>query len=250
MNSPRPSRWSAAAIRSVRGVLPDDGVVVGTAVRRFQTTVVSRWLVMRAPGASQQVVPRRLAPSSIARRIGRGHPAATARGDLVALGITNQRETTVVWNRRTGRPYYNAIVWQTHRTTGIAARTPARRSRRRHPQEVRAAAGNLLLRRQAPVDPRQRRRARAAAERGRDTSAIWTAGAVEPHRAPSTAGYTSPMSPMQPHHADDLETMNWTRSARFSVVRGDAARDQAIVRSATVRVGRDPAVIAGRAADR
>ena len=36
--------------------------------------------------------------------------------DLVALGITNQRETTVVWNRRTGRPYYNAIVWQDTRT--------------------------------------------------------------------------------------------------------------------------------------
>src|SRR5690349_22349401 len=32
--------------------------------------------------------------------------------DLAAVGITNQRETTVVWNRRTGRPYYNAIVWQ------------------------------------------------------------------------------------------------------------------------------------------
>jgi glycerol kinase len=41
--------------------------------------------------------------------------------DLAALGITNQRETTVVWNRRTGRPYYNAIVWQDTRTDRIAA---------------------------------------------------------------------------------------------------------------------------------
>ncbi|WP_405140957.1 glycerol kinase GlpK [Sphaerisporangium sp. NBC_01403] len=41
--------------------------------------------------------------------------------DLVALGITNQRETTVVWNRRTGRPYYNAIVWQDTRTDRIAS---------------------------------------------------------------------------------------------------------------------------------
>ncbi|MEJ8281295.1 glycerol kinase GlpK [Pseudonocardia spirodelae] len=40
--------------------------------------------------------------------------------DLAALGITNQRETTVVWNRRTGRPYYNAIVWQDTRTDRIA----------------------------------------------------------------------------------------------------------------------------------
>src|SRR6516225_4451941 len=41
--------------------------------------------------------------------------------DLAALGITNQRETTVVWNRRTGRPYGNAIVWQDTRTDAIAA---------------------------------------------------------------------------------------------------------------------------------
>jgi len=43
-------------------------------------------------------------------------------GDLAALGITNQRETTVVWNRKTGRPYYNAIVWQDTRTDRIASK--------------------------------------------------------------------------------------------------------------------------------
>ncbi|MEF3245041.1 MAG: glycerol kinase GlpK [Caldisericaceae bacterium] len=36
--------------------------------------------------------------------------------DIASLGITNQRETTVVWNRKTGKPYYNAIVWQDTRT--------------------------------------------------------------------------------------------------------------------------------------
>ena len=39
--------------------------------------------------------------------------------DLAAVGITNQRETTVVWNRKTGRPVYNAIVWQDTRTDQI-----------------------------------------------------------------------------------------------------------------------------------
>jgi glycerol kinase len=39
--------------------------------------------------------------------------------DLVAVGITNQRETTVVWDRTTGRPVYNAIVWQDTRTSKI-----------------------------------------------------------------------------------------------------------------------------------
>src|SRR6266566_2379945 len=41
--------------------------------------------------------------------------------DLAALGITNQRETAVVWNRKTGRPYYNAIVWQDTRTDRIVS---------------------------------------------------------------------------------------------------------------------------------
>ena len=40
--------------------------------------------------------------------------------DLAAVGITNQRETTMVWDRKTGRPYYNAIVWQDTRTDRIA----------------------------------------------------------------------------------------------------------------------------------
>ena len=39
--------------------------------------------------------------------------------DVVALGITNQRETTIVWDRETGKPVYNAIVWQDRRTAGL-----------------------------------------------------------------------------------------------------------------------------------
>jgi glycerol kinase len=40
-------------------------------------------------------------------------------GDLAAIGVTNQRETTVVWNKNTGKPYFNAIVWQDTRTDKI-----------------------------------------------------------------------------------------------------------------------------------
>ncbi len=47
--------------------------------------------------------------------------AGLTAGDLAALGVTNQRETSVVWNPRTGRPYYNAIVWQDTRTDRIAS---------------------------------------------------------------------------------------------------------------------------------
>jgi glycerol kinase len=45
--------------------------------------------------------------------------AGLAAADMVALGITNQRETVVVWDRRTGKPIHNAIVWQDRRTAGV-----------------------------------------------------------------------------------------------------------------------------------
>ncbi len=47
--------------------------------------------------------------------------AGLAPKDLAAIGVTNQRETTVVWDPRTGKPYYNAIVWQDTRTDKICA---------------------------------------------------------------------------------------------------------------------------------
>ena len=42
--------------------------------------------------------------------------------DVSSLGITNQRETTIVWNKLTGKPYHNAIVWNDIRTTDICRR--------------------------------------------------------------------------------------------------------------------------------
>lgn len=45
--------------------------------------------------------------------------AHASSGDIAAVGITNQRETTVVWNKHTGQPYYNAVVWQDTRTKQI-----------------------------------------------------------------------------------------------------------------------------------
>jgi len=42
--------------------------------------------------------------------------------DIAAIGITNQRETTILWDRETGRPVYNAIVWQCRRTAPIIRR--------------------------------------------------------------------------------------------------------------------------------
>ena len=39
--------------------------------------------------------------------------------DIISIGITNQRETTVIWDSETGKPLYNAIVWQDKRTSNI-----------------------------------------------------------------------------------------------------------------------------------
>ena len=39
--------------------------------------------------------------------------------DIISIGITNQRETTVIWDKETGKPLYNAVVWQDKRTSGI-----------------------------------------------------------------------------------------------------------------------------------
>jgi len=39
--------------------------------------------------------------------------------EIAAIGVTNQRETTIVWDKKTGKPYYNAIVWQCTRTKDI-----------------------------------------------------------------------------------------------------------------------------------
>jgi glycerol kinase len=51
--------------------------------------------------------------------------AALQPSDIAALGITNQRETTLVWSRKTGKPIHNAIVWQDRRTAELCARLEA-----------------------------------------------------------------------------------------------------------------------------
>jgi glycerol kinase len=88
--------------------------------------------------------------------------AGVAAGDIAAIGITNQRETTVLWERASGRPIANAIVWQDRRT-GIDVRRASRRGPRADlPAQDRPRARRVLLGHQAQVAARPRaRRARA-----------------------------------------------------------------------------------------
>ena len=53
--------------------------------------------------------------------------------DVAAIGITNQRETTIVWDRDTGEPVYNAIVWQDRRTAEYLRTCESRRRESHHP---------------------------------------------------------------------------------------------------------------------
>ena len=73
--------------------------------------------------------------------------------DIAAVGITNQRETTIVWEKETGRPVYNAIVWQP--PDGASVRGAARQwLGREDPRKDRPSDRRLFLRHQAALDPR------------------------------------------------------------------------------------------------
>src|SRR5210317_693538 len=66
--------------------------------------------------------------------------ASLAGRQIAAIGITNQRETTVVWDRSSGEPVYNAIVWQDRRTADFCERLRTQG----HEASVAAKTGLLL----------------------------------------------------------------------------------------------------------
>ena len=60
----------------------------------------------------------KMMPNTAATQSKRAWPATDSIASISAIGITNQRETTVLWDRKTGQPVANAIVWQDRRTAG------------------------------------------------------------------------------------------------------------------------------------
>ena len=94
---------------SCRTILFDrQGAIVSVAQQEFAQIYPQPGWVEHDP---EEIWRCQLAVSEEAmRRIG------TSAQEIAAIGITNQRETTVVWNRHTGKPVYNAIVWQCRRT--------------------------------------------------------------------------------------------------------------------------------------
>ena len=104
-----------------------------------QGTSSSRAVVVDRAGRVRAVAQRELSPvypqpgwveqdpdeiwASQAAVVGEVLQAARLSGaDIAAIGISNQRETTIVWDRQTGRPIWNAIVWQDRRTAELCGR--------------------------------------------------------------------------------------------------------------------------------
>ncbi len=86
------------------------GQMVATAQKEHQQIYPQPGWVEHSPAEiwarTQEVIAEALQPKGLTAK------------DLAAVGITNQRETTVVWNRKSGEPVYNAIVWQDTRVSG------------------------------------------------------------------------------------------------------------------------------------
>jgi glycerol kinase len=100
---------------SSRAILFDhDGKIAGTAAHEFPQIYPSSGWVEHDPF---EILTSQL--SSAVEVMGK---AGVRPRDVVALGITNQRETTIVWDRETGKPVYNAIVWQDSRTAALTKR--------------------------------------------------------------------------------------------------------------------------------
>lgn len=66
--------------------------------------------------------------------------AEASAADIISIGITNQRETTIIWDRKTGQPIYNAIVWQDRRTTDVCQTLETQG----HGQQIKDKTGLLL----------------------------------------------------------------------------------------------------------
>lgn len=97
---------------SSRAILFDqDGKIVSSAQKEFKQFFPKAGWVEHDPGEiwSSQVS---VAAEAVSK-------ANTTAAGIAAIGITNQRETTIVWNRKTGKPVHRAIVWQDRRTADL-----------------------------------------------------------------------------------------------------------------------------------
>ncbi len=98
-------------------VVDQGGRIVAAAQEEFPQILPAPGVVEHDPEAiwsSQLAVARRAIAS-----------AGLSAEDIAAIGVTNQRETTILWDRATGRPAANAVVWQSRVSSGVCDRLKA-----------------------------------------------------------------------------------------------------------------------------
>ena len=187
----------------------------GTTSTRFVVATTGGKVIAQAQFEHRQILPREgwveHDPLEIWRNTRRAMSDAVASADIdeaaiAALGLTNQRETAVIWERATGKPIYNAIVWQDTRTSYDGDAT-----------EFQATTG--LLRNSYPAGPKWAwildhvDDARERAARGEllagtmDTWLIWnlTGGQRDPDNALHVTDVTNASRTL----LMDLETLQW-----------------------------------------
>ncbi|MEK7243705.1 MAG: FGGY family carbohydrate kinase, partial [Thermodesulfobacteriota bacterium] len=98
-------------------IFNDDGAIVASAQQEFRQHYPRPGLVEHDPF---EIWETQIGVATLALK-----NAGLCSGEIAAIGITNQRETTVVWERATGRPICNAIVWQDRRTAAVCDRLRA-----------------------------------------------------------------------------------------------------------------------------
>ena len=104
--------------------------------------------IWQSVNATVQKVLRKVPPASIA-----------------AIGITNQRETTVIWDKKTGRAVHRAIVWQCRRTAGRCDQLKRKGPDQLYPAADRPADRRLLLRHQSGMDRGQTQSSKVKTQR-------------------------------------------------------------------------------------
>ena len=113
-------------------VFDDKAAIVSTAQAEFPQIYPQEGWVEHDPEAIWKT------QLSVARKAVKA--AEKAGAEVVAIGVTNQRETTVVWERATGNPIYNAIVWQDRRTAAFTRKL----AKKGHEKEITKRTGLLL----------------------------------------------------------------------------------------------------------
>ena len=197
-----------------------------------QGTTSTRFIVFNRAGqtvagperARANLPPTRMGRAQSCRKSGRtrrsdrepcnrkGLPAS----DLAAMGITNQRETTVVWNRKTGKPVYNALVWQDTRVGDDVGELARSGGQDRFRAKTGLAACNLFQRSENPLDPGKRPR---SAERWPSLvnvlfGNIDTFLALEPDRRHERWHSRHRCDQRQPNSADESRNL-WPGTTRF-----------------------------------